>query len=60
MKYKRKFPVEVVGYRTASIPVFDPQKKCVVDKWWSVKNDLHGDDDYIPWDSEEGSEIPPF
>ena len=60
MKYKHKRPVEVAGYKSAIVPTYDPQEKCVVDKWWSIVNDDHSEDDYIPWDSEEGSEIPPF
>lgn len=60
MKYKRKVPVEICGYRNALIPTLDATANCIVDKWWSVCNDIYDDDDFIPWDSDEGSSIPPF
>lgn len=60
MKNKKTPPVEILGYRNVRIPTYDLSSKCVVDKSWSVVNDLHGDDDYLPWDEDEGSSIPPF
>ena len=60
MWYKRKMPVEVAGYRNVLVPAFDPRKNCVVDKWFSLADDIHADDDLIPWDSDDESSIPPF
>lgn len=60
MKYKRKKPVEIAGYKNAMIPTFDHRQNCVVDKCLSWANDPYDEDDFLRWDDEEGSEIPPF
>lgn len=56
----KRTPIEISGYKNVLIPSYDTRKHLVEERWISVQNDTHSDDDYEPWNDEAGSEVCPF
>lgn len=60
MRNLHKAPVEIAGYRNAWLPTLSAGDTQISMRWWSIKQEIHADDEYLPWDDETGSDIPPF
>jgi hypothetical protein len=60
MVNRKNAPVEVTGYRNVWLPTFNANDEMISERWWSVKQELYADEDFLPWNDESGSDIPPF